>query len=120
MAGNSQSTMQDERVRERQGEQQGQQGRSRATSQNEGLDSQAVNVLDYTTWDELDEAGAYVEEGCGALLRVPEEALATGRTPVIGRVITTRPRLFKITDDPNVTLLRARQIAANNNIQPNF
>lgn len=107
--------MQDERVQQRQQDRQ-------QDRQNQGQRSNLSTnqQLRQTTWEELDEEGAYVEEGTGALYRVPAQALQGGESPVIGRVQKQEPVLFQVSTDPNITLSRARMIAANNDIQPNF
>ena len=110
-----------------QGNQQGnnqqnnQQGNNQQQNNQQGQTQLAqFTDLEQTTWEELSQPGAYIEEGTGALYRVPQEALMGGASPVINRVQNNEPVLFKISDDPWVTKFQARQIAANNDIQPNF
>lgn len=77
-------------------------------------------ALVQTTWDQLEQAGAYVEFGTGDLYRVPSEALIRGGSPIIARVSNGATRLLRVSDDPMVPIQHAREVAANNNLQPNF
>jgi hypothetical protein len=88
--------------------------------QNASIQPQHRSALAQTTWEELREAGAYVEEGSGNLFRVPQEALVAGCSPIIGRVSNGASRLVRVSDNPSVPLLKARMVAADHNIEPNF
>ena len=61
---------------------------------------------------ELTEAGAYINEKTGTLYRVPEEALVTGRSPLIEIVGNEPTMMTKISDNAWVPISRARQLAA--------
>jgi hypothetical protein len=71
-------------------------------------------------WDELNEAGAYVERGSGDLYRVPKEALIPGGSPIIHKESAGASRLVQISRNPFVTTLEARLRCAQHNIEPNF
>ncbi|HEX4104515.1 MAG TPA: hypothetical protein VHZ04_03535 [Candidatus Paceibacterota bacterium] len=71
-------------------------------------------------WEEINEAGAYVELGSGDLFRVPKDALNRGSSPVIDKVSLGTSQFAQVSTDPYVVLDKARSICANNNIQPNF
>lgn len=73
-----------------------------------------------TTWEDLREPGAYVEEGSGDLFRVPQEALITGASPIISRVSNGASRFVRVSENPAVPLVKARMVAADHNIEPNF
>lgn len=73
-----------------------------------------------TTWEQVNAAGAYIEVGTGDLFRIPREAVVTGASPLIQKVSNGRSRLLHVSDDPYVPVLKARSLAANANIQPNF
>lgn len=77
-------------------------------------------ALPQTTWENLDEPGAYVELGTGDLYRVPQEALLQGGSPVIRKQSLGASRLVQLSKNPFVTTMEARMIAAENNISPNF
>jgi hypothetical protein len=72
------------------------------------------------SWDELNEAGAYVERGSGDLYRIPKEALIPGGSPIIHKESTGASRLVQVSRNPFVTTLAARLSCAQHNIEPNF
>jgi hypothetical protein len=51
---------------------------------------------------------------------VPAEALIKGGSPVIEQVSAKPSRLVKLSDNPFIPLIKARNLAANCNIEPNF
>jgi hypothetical protein len=73
-----------------------------------------------TTWEALAEPGAYVDDVFGELFRVPAEALVTGASPIIQRVTNKPHQLVRVSEDPYCPIMKARSIAADLNIQPNF
>jgi hypothetical protein len=77
-------------------------------------------TLAEVSWDELNEAGAYVERGSGDLYRVPQEALIPGGSPIIHKESNGASRLAQISKNPFVTTLEARLRCAQHNIEPNF
>lgn len=76
-------------------------------------------VLSQMTWDQIHDPGAYVEMGSGDLYRIPQEAL-NGSSPLICKESSGASRFVKISSNPFVTVLKAREVCANNNIEPNF
>ncbi len=72
------------------------------------------------SWDDVNEAGAYVERGTGDLYRIPQEALVKGSSPMIAKESLGASRLVQLGKDPFITTLEARLRCAQNNIQPNF
>jgi len=75
--------------------------------------------LPLTTWEELNEPGAYVEVGSGDLYRFPTEALIAGASPIIRKQSTGASRLVQVSANPFCTTLHARMVAAEHNIEPN-
>jgi hypothetical protein len=73
-----------------------------------------------TSWDELNEPGAYVERGSGDLYRFPKEAIIPGGSPIIHKESTGASRLVQVSKNPFVTTLEARLRCAQHNIDPNF
>jgi hypothetical protein len=71
-------------------------------------------------WESLETPGFYVSRATGNGYRVPAEALIKGASPVIEQVSAHPSQLVKISDNPYIPLIKARQLAANNNIEPNF
>ena len=56
----------------------------------------------------------------GELYRVPKEALVPGASPCIIKEARGASVLMKVSDDPFVKTFRARLLAAQHNIEPNF
>ncbi len=77
-------------------------------------------MLSETTWESINEAGAYVERGSGDLYRVPKEALVPGASPVITKESRGASVLVKLSEDPFITTFKARLLCAQHNIEPNF
>jgi hypothetical protein len=72
------------------------------------------------SWDDLETPGFYVSRVTGNGYRVPAEALIKGASPVIEQVSAQPTRLVKLSDNPFIPLIKARNLAANCNIEPNF
>jgi hypothetical protein len=84
------------------------------------VESHTRFALPEVNWDELNEAGAYVERGSGDLYRVPKEAIIPGGSPIIHKESTGSSRLAQVSKNPFVTTLEARLRCAQHNIDPNF
>jgi hypothetical protein len=71
-------------------------------------------------FEKIEEQGAYVCNWSGHLLRIPEDAVCSGRSPLI--TINGSETLFvtKISDNPFLTLTKARLIACNLDVAVNF
>ncbi|PYV24315.1 MAG: hypothetical protein DMG24_11890 [Acidobacteria bacterium] len=92
---------------------------------NEEVGTQSVQssrrvVLLETSWEAINEPGAYVERGSGDLYRIPKEALITGASPAIVKESRGASILLKLSDDPFVTTFKARLMCAQHNIEANF
>jgi hypothetical protein len=87
---------------------------------NKSVERQQRFSLPETTWEGLDEPGAYVERGTGDLYRVPKEALIPGGSPIIHKESAGASRLVQLSPNPFVTTLEARLRCAQHNIEPNF
>jgi hypothetical protein len=71
-------------------------------------------------FDDINHPGLYIEHRSGTLLRIPEDAVVPGRSPVL-QVVASEPWVVtKISDDPYLSLTKARLIAANLDLQVNF
>lgn len=84
------------------------------------LEAQQFNDLPETTWEELNEPGAYVERGTGDLYRIPNQALIPGASPIIHKESLGATRLVQVSKNPYVLTTEARLRCAQHNIQPNF
>ncbi len=87
---------------------------------NPSLEGSHRSILPEFMWEDVNEAGAYVEKGSGDLYRIPKEALVRGASPVVIKESRGASRLVLISKDPFVTTLEARLRCAQHNIQPNF
>jgi len=76
--------------------------------------------LPEVTWEDIDQPGAYIELATGDLYRIPPEGLVSGRSPVISRLSLDAPMFVRLSGDPYVGTVRARRMAAEHNIAPNF
>jgi hypothetical protein len=72
------------------------------------------------SWEDLETPGFYVSRSTGNGYRVPAEALIKGASPVIEQVSAEPSRLVKVSDNPHIPLIKARNLAASCNIEPNF
>ncbi len=77
-------------------------------------------TLPELNWEAVDEPGAYVERGTGDLYRFPKEALIPGASPAIVKESRGASILVKLSDDTFITTFKARLLAAQHNIEPNF
>lgn len=69
---------------------------------------------------ELCEAGAYLNEQTGDLYRIPDDALAAGRSPVI-EIVSERPTMMtKLSDNAWIPISKARQLAADADLNVAF
>lgn len=75
-------------------------------------------------WNDINDPGAYVTEDGNTLFRVQDDAVASGRSPRITAVSnesgTDGFLVAMISDNPNITLSKARQLCADSDIHPNF
>lgn len=78
------------------------------------------SMLSETTWESINEPGAYVEQGSGDLYRIPKEALIPGASPAIVKESRGASVLLKLSDDPFITTFKARLMCAQHNIEANF
>ncbi len=78
-----------------------------------------MEVFRETTWDQINEPGTYVERGSGDLYRILPEVIGTASS--LGRKQGAEGgRLVKLSSDPHLTLVQARLLSAEANIEPNF
>lgn len=71
-------------------------------------------------FESVQEPGAYLSNWSGHLIRVPEDGVKAGRSPLI-EILGKEPFIVtKLSDDPYITLTKARMLAANLDLQVNF
>ena len=72
------------------------------------------------SWDDLATRGFYVSRETGNGYRVPLAGLIRGASPVIEQVSANPTRLVRLCENPFLPLIKARYLAADCNIKPNF
>ena len=88
------------------------------TRSSEGTSS--ASAADQLIFSNLSEAGTYLWNETGHLFRVPEDAVKVGRSPVI-EILGKEPIVVtKLSDDPFLTINKARMIAADLDLGINF
>lgn len=71
-------------------------------------------------FDGINEPGCYVCNWSGHLLRIPEDAVCAGRSPLINMCGCERLFVTKISDNPYVPMTKARLLACNCDVNVNF
>ena len=68
----------------------------------------------------INEPGCYINNWSGHLLRVPEDCIKPGRSPVMEILGTDPLFVTKISNDPYLPLTKARMLAADCDVIVNF
>lgn len=68
----------------------------------------------------INEPGCYICNWSGHLVRVPEDGIAPGRSPMVNIIGSEQLFVTKISDNPFITLTKARLVAANFDCAVNF
>ena len=71
-------------------------------------------------FDQISDPGAYVCNWSGHLLRVPDDSIAPGRSPLINIVGPGEMFVTKISENPFIPLTKARLMASNYDVAVNF
>ncbi len=71
-------------------------------------------------FESISEPGTYVCNWSGHLLRVPEDGVTPGRSPMISMISCDPLFVTKISDDAYVTRTKARLLASNYDCNVNF
>ena len=71
-------------------------------------------------FEAINEPGCYVCNWSGHLLRVPNDAIQLGRSPLLSITGIDTPFVTRINGDPFVPVTRARMLAADLDITVNF
>ncbi len=71
-------------------------------------------------FENITDPGCYVCNWSGHLLRVPQDGVAPGRSPVINIVGCEPLFVTKISDNPYIPLTKAKMLACNHDINVNF
>ncbi len=71
-------------------------------------------------FDSINDPGTYIFNWSGHLVRVPEDGIKPGRSPLINIIGQEPLFVTKISNDPYITLTKARLLAANFDVNVNF
>ncbi len=71
-------------------------------------------------FESIQEPGCYVCNWSGHLMRVPDDGVAPGRSPLINIVGPEPLFVTKLSDNPYITMTKARLIACNLDCSVNF
>ncbi|MHA2264560.1 MAG: hypothetical protein ACXAEN_19370 [Candidatus Thorarchaeota archaeon] len=83
--------------------------------------SQDKNVSgERTQFDHINSPGAYICEWSGHLLRVPEDGVTQGRSPMISMSANSDLYVRKISSNPYILATKARLIASDQDLDVNF
>jgi len=84
------------------------------------VEPQKRHTLPESSWEDINQPGAYVELGSGDLYRIPKEALIPGSSPLIRKESSGASRFVQLSPNPFITTLQARMLACEHNVEPNF
>ena len=71
-------------------------------------------------FEDLNEPGVYLSEWTGHLIRIPDDGLKPGHSPVI-EILGREPMVVvKLSDNPYLTLSKCRMLAADLDLEVNF
>ena len=79
-----------------------------------------TSVWTKVPFDAINEPGCYICNWSGHLLRVPEDGVAPGRSPLINVIGPEPLYVTKISDNPYIPLTKARMVACNYDMKVNF
>ena len=68
----------------------------------------------------INEPGAYICNWSGHLLRVPDDGVTMGRSPLLDIVGHEPPSVTKIANNPFIALTKAKMLAADMDVSVNF
>ncbi len=71
-------------------------------------------------FESIQQPGCYICNWSGHLMRVPDDGVAQGRSPLINIVGCEQLFVTKISDNPFITLTKAKMVASNLDCNVNF
>lgn len=81
---------------------------------------QRSSRLQVMSWNEIQRPGCYLILGSGDLVRVPQDALAPGHSPLITITSTGQTQVAKLSENPAEPISVLRSFAADNDYYVNF
>ncbi len=79
-----------------------------------------VSIGTTVPFESINQPGCYICNWSGHLLRVPEDGVAPGRSPLINIVGSEQLFVTKVSDNPYCTITKAKMVAANLDCGVNF
>ncbi len=73
-----------------------------------------------TPFEQIDEQGAYVCNWSGHLLRIPEDAVSSGRSPLMSMNGSETLFVTKISDNPYIAINKARMLSCDLDLPVQF
>ena len=71
-------------------------------------------------FESIQEPGCYICNWSGHLLRVPEDGVAPGRSPLVNIIGTEPLFVTKLSENPFITITKAKMITSNLDCSVNF
>ena len=90
------------------------------TTQNPVADTQCASFGATIPFESISECGSYICNWSGHLCRVPEDGVAPGRSPLLNFVGPEPLTVTKISDNPYITITKAKMLACNCDLNVNF
>lgn len=90
------------------------------TQQTVNAETQCASFGTTVPFDAISESGAYICNWNGHLCRVPEDGVVQGRSPLINFVGPEPLKVTKISDNPFITITKAKILACNCDLHVNF
>ena len=87
---------------------------------NTNVDGQSYTFGATMPFEAISEPGCYVCNWSGHLCRVPQDGVAQGRSPLINIVGNEPLIVTKISDNPYITISKAKMLACNCDVHVNF
>lgn len=87
------------------------------TSRKNFNDTRAGMVIPF---EQINEPGCYICNWTGHLMRVPEDGVQPGRSPLINMIGHDPLFVTKISENPYIPVTKARLLAANWDVNVNF
>lgn len=91
-----------------------------STTQKDQNTGSGFNCGTVVPFDAINEPGCYICNWSGHLLRVPEDGVTPGRSPMLNIVGSEPLFVTKISDNPYITLTKAKLLACNHDVCVNF
>ena len=89
-----------------------------ATQTNDAQNTESTGTV--MPFEAITQPGTYVCNWSGHLLRVPEDGVASGRSPLINIVGREPLSVTLISGNPYITMTKARLLASNCDVSVNF